>query len=92
MPGVRAYGQQCDMAWPEGVENCREPGGRAVGVNRNQVALGVRRELYCRTKMLRRADSRNDDRINNGLGDGSLTGWSIDSTNRNIRKLKQVLV
>ena len=70
IPGTRANRQQRDLARPEPVENIREPEGEAVGVDRDQVAPGVRRELYCRAEVLRRTDSRNDDRIDEGLRDG----------------------
>src|ERR1051326_5868119 len=42
--------------------------------------------------MLGRADRRNDDRINQRLGDRPLTRGSTDGAYRNIRILKQVPV
>jgi hypothetical protein len=42
--------------------------------------------------MVRRADGRNDNGIDEGLRDGPLTGGGINTARRNIRKLKQVVV
>jgi len=70
IPDTRADGQQRNLTRREAGENIREPVRRAVSVDQDQMAPGVRRELHRRAEMFRRTDSRNHDRIDEGLRDG----------------------
>ena len=93
MLGTRANSQQCDLARLEPVENSRR--ARREGCRYRPRSGGTGsppRTVLPEQRCSAVADSRNDDRIYERLGDGPLSGWSIDGTGRNIRKLKQVLI
>src|ERR1700730_3888225 len=92
MIGASTDSQHCHAAQSKPVEHPREPARRSVRIYRDQVTPGVRREFHRRVKMFRRADRRNDDRIDQWLSGRPLARRYLYGANRNIRKLKQIFV